>query len=287
MINSIKLFFKGFIMGIANIIPGVSGGTLAIILGIYERLLEAISHFFKNFKDNIKFLIPVFLGIGVSLLTMSNIIDYSYKHYPLPTTVFFVGLVLGGIPLLINKTKQEKTKNKAVNVIAFILTFALVIVMAFADKIFGANKEVALNSLNVIGYIKVLLVGCVASATMIIPGVSGSLVLMLLGYYYPIISLIKDLTHFNNIIGNGIVLGFFGIGILVGLVLISKLLEYLFKKHAKATYCGVLGFIFASLIAIPASSYSVIAGSICLSHIIISVITLLVGCIIAYKLGEK
>ena len=287
MLNSIKLFFKGFIMGIANIIPGVSGGTLAIILGIYERFLEAISHFFKNLKENIKFLIPVFLGIGLSLLSMSHVIDYSYKHFPLPTTIFFVGLVLGGIPLLINKTKKEKTKSNIANIIAFILTFSLVIIMAFADKIFGTSKEVLLNNLNVIGYIKVLLVGCLSSATMIIPGVSGSLVLMLIGYYYPVIGIIKDLTHFNNIISNGIVLGFFGIGILIGLVTISKLLEYLFKKHAKTTYCGVLGFIFASLIAIPASSYAVIAKSISITHIIISVITLLLGSLIAYKLGEK
>jgi putative membrane protein len=285
--KSIKLFFKGFIMGIANIIPGVSGGTLAIILGIYERLLEAISHFFKNFKENIKFLIPVFLGIGVSLITMSNLIDYSYKHFPLPTTVFFVGLVLGGIPLLINKTKKEKNKNMAANIIAFMFTFSLVLVMAFADKIFGMSKEVVLTNMGLLGYIKLLLVGCLSSATMIIPGVSGSLVLMLIGYYYPVISTIKELTHFNNIIGNGIVLAVFGIGIVVGLVLVAKLLEYLFKRHAKATYCGVLGFIFASLIAIPASSYGVIINGISLIHIIISFITLIIGCFVAYKLGEK
>ncbi len=287
MVNSIKLFFKGFIMGIANIIPGVSGGTLAIILGIYERFLEAISHFFQNFKDNIRFLIPVFLGIGISLISMSNVIDYSYKHYPLPTTVFFVGLVLGGIPLLINKTKKEKNKNMLVNVLAFVLTFSLVIVMALADKLFGMSKEVVLNNLSLIGYIKVLFVGCIASATMIIPGVSGSLVLMLLGYYYPIIGLIKALTHFNNIIGNMVVLGTFGIGILIGLVLIAKLLEYLFKKHSKATYCGVLGFIFASLIAIPVSSFNIISKCVSVAQILISIISLGLGCLIAYKLGEK
>ena len=287
MINNIKLFFKGFIMGIANIIPGVSGGTLAIILGIYERLLEAISHFFKKFKENIKFLIPVFLGNGVALITMSNVIDYSYKHFPLPTTIFFIGLVLGGIPLLINKTKKEKTNNKLVNIIVFILTFALVIVMAFADKLFGMSKEVILSHLSFGGYLKAFLVGCISSATMIIPGVSGSLVLMLLGYYYPIVGLIKELTHFHNIIGNGIVLGVYGMGVLIGLVLISKLLEYLFKKHAKATYCGVLGFIFASIIAIPASSYSIISKSFSIGQVVVSVVTLVLGCFIAYKLGEK
>ena len=287
MINSIKLFFKGFIMGIANIIPGVSGGTLAITLGIYERLLAAISNFFKDFKDNIKFLVPVFLGMGVSLLSMSNLIDYSYNHYPLPTTIFFMGLVLGGIPLLITKTKKEKTKNKVINIIAFGITFALVIIMAFADKLFGMSKEVVLTNMSFSGYFKVLLIGCISSATMIIPGVSGSLVLMLLGYYYPIIGLIKDLTHFNNIISNGIIIGVFGIGILIGLVLISKLLSYLFKQHAKATYYGVLGFIFASIIAIPVASFAVISNGFNISQILMSIITLVLGCLIAYRLGEK
>ena len=105
MKKNILLVIKGFVMGIANIIPGVSGGTLAIILGIYEQFISSISHFFKNIKENIKFLLLLAIGIVLAIVSMSNVIDYSYKHYPIPTTLFFVGLVVGGIPLLYSKVK--------------------------------------------------------------------------------------------------------------------------------------------------------------------------------------
>ena len=112
MLEKFVLVIKGFIMGIANIIPGVSGGTLAIILGIYENFIGAISHFFSNFKENIKFLIPLVIGMLLSIVTMSSVIDYSYKNFPIPTTLFFVGLVIGGIPLLYGKVKDNKKRRK-------------------------------------------------------------------------------------------------------------------------------------------------------------------------------
>ena len=101
MKETIILIIKGFIMGIANIIPGVSGGTLALTLGIYEDFIQALSHFFKKLKENIKFLVPILIGIGLAILSMSRVIDYSYDHFPIPTTMFFMGLVIGGVPLLL------------------------------------------------------------------------------------------------------------------------------------------------------------------------------------------
>ena len=105
--KNIILTIKGFIMGIANIIPGVSGGTLALTLGIYEDFIGAISHFFSNLKKNIKFLIPVGLGMILAILSMSNVISMCFDNYPIPTTLFFMGLVIGGIPLLFSKVKER------------------------------------------------------------------------------------------------------------------------------------------------------------------------------------
>ena len=123
---------------------------------------------------------------------------------------------------------------------------------------------------------------------MVIPGISGSLMLMLLGYYYPIVRTISDLVKFNNIFSNIMVLGVFGIGVLVGVVLISKLLEMLFKKFKTKTYFGVLGFIFASIIAIPIST-CLERGDLntTIPNVIISIIFLIAGSIVSYKLGEK
>ncbi len=287
MKKSIILFIKGFIMGIANIIPGVSGGTLALILGFYEQFIKAISHFFSDFKNNLKFLIPLGLGILISIASMSNVIDFSYNHFPLATTLFFVGLVVGGIPLLVKNVKGKKDSKKSLNIIFFILTFSLVIFMALSDTIFGGVSEVNLNNLTIGGYILLFLVGVVAAATMVVPGVSGSLVLMLLGYYYPIIALIKNILKMNNLVTNLTSAFIFGIGVLIGIILVSKLFEYLFKKHKTITYYGVLGFIFASLFAIPYATFSSVSVSFKLLEVLCGIVIFGIGVITAYILGDK
>lgn len=287
MKKSIILVLKGFIMGIANIIPGVSGGTLALILGIYEDFIGAISHFFSKLKENIKFLVPVAIGMVLAIISLSRVIDYSYKHFPIPTSLFFMGLVLGGIPLLLGKVKNKKETKEVSSYLIALITFSIVILMACSDLIFGSGIKTSLTNMNILDYILLFLVGIVAAATMVIPGVSGSLVLMLLGYYYPVIKLIKEVTSFKNIVSNSIILGVFGLGILIGIVLISKLIEYLFKKHEVKTYFGVLGFIIASIFAIPISTLLNNKISFDIVQVLIGFIVLGLGSLISYKLGEK
>ncbi len=287
MKDTIFLVIKGFIMGIANIIPGVSGGTLALTLGIYEKFIEAISHFFKKLKENIKFLIPVFIGMGLSILTMSSVIDSSFKHFPVPTTLFFMGLVIGGVPLLYRKVSKSKEKKQVSSYIIMLITFLIVISMAIIPIIFDNVGDANFSNLSISGYVILFLVGVIAAATMVIPGVSGSLVLMLLGYYFPVVSTIKNLTHFKNVFSNLVILGVFGLGILLGIVVIAKVIEFLLKKYEAKTYFGVLGFILASIIAIPISVYNEVGSlSITVLEIPVSVILLLLGIIIGYKLGD-
>lgn len=287
MKDNLVLVVKGFIMGIANIIPGVSGGTLALILGIYEDFIGAISHFFSNFKKNICFLAPIAIGILLSIASLSRVIDYSYKHYPIPTSLFFVGLVIGGIPMLYSKVKGKKEVKQASSYLIFLLTFALVIFMACSNLIFGEGLKVSLSNMGFVNYLLLFLVGVIAAATMVIPGVSGSLVLMLLGYYYPVIAVIKEFTSLKNMGSNILILGVFGIGVLLGIVLISKLIEFLFNKYEAKTYFGVLGFIIASIIAIPISAMLNIKVSFDIIQILIGIIFLVFGYTISYKLGEK
>lgn len=286
--GNIILGVKGFIMGIANIIPGVSGGTLALTLGIYERFIGAISHFFSNLKENIKFLLPIAIGLCLAILSMSRVIDYSYEHFPIPTTLFFVGLVIGGIPMLYHKVKGKKEGKQISSWTILLMTFSLVIVMAFADQLFGTTAKVNLSGLDLWGYIILFFVGMIAAATMVIPGVSGSLVLMLLGYYYPILKVVKSLTKFENLGENIMIAGIFGVGVLVGIVLISKIIEFLLKKFETKTYYGVLGFIFASILAIPISTYNEVENLVfSVPQILIGIIFMAIGGLIAYKLGDE
>ena len=287
--KNLILVVKGFIMGIANIIPGVSGGTLALTLGIYEQFIGAISHLLKNLKENVKFLLPVFIGMGLSLVSMSNVVSAAFDKFPIPTTLFFMGLVIGGIPFLTNKVKNTKERKQVSSYVIALITFAFVMVLAFSKELFGSGMgDVNFTGMGADGYFLLLLVGVIAAATMVIPGISGSLVLMLLGYYLPIVDTIKDLTHFNNIIDNMLILIPFGIGVVIGIVLIAKLIEWLLEKYESKTYFGVIGFILASVIAIPVSVYHEI-GEITydVPQLIAGVVLITLGTFIGYKLGEK
>lgn len=279
MKDKIILMLKGMIIGVANIIPGVSGGTLMITLGLYEEIINTISHFFKNLKKSLKFIIPLAIGMGLAILLLSKVIKLCLEKYPFPTTFFFFGLVLGGIPLLWHKAKASKKRIS--NWIVFFITFAIVLLFAFLKN---GSYEVSLNSLNIFGYLLLFIVGIISAATMVIPGISGSLVLMLLGYYEPINNTISNLTNFSLLGNNLLILIPFGLGIVVGIVLIAKLIEYLLKRYPIKTYYGVLGFVLASLVAIIKPVF-ILAPSII--EVIIAVILLITGSIIAYKLGDK
>ena len=277
-IDNVKTTLKGFLIGIANIIPGVSGGTLAMTLGIYEKLIKILSNIKKNLKKNLSFLLYIIIGVLLAIGVGSYIIDYTFKHYQFITVLFFVGLIIGGIPLLYKKV--EKKVFKIDNIITFIIPFSIILLTTFMTN----NFIVSFDNMNFVSYILLFLVGVLASATMVIPGISGSLVLMLIGYYEPIISTLKDLFKFNDILDNLFILIPFGIGILIGIVLISKFIDYALSKYKEKTYCAVLGFVIASIVAIVYPLFSI---TVTTSSFVIAPMFLVIGFIIAYKLGEK
>ncbi len=241
--KAILLLLKGFIMGIANIIPGVSGGTLAIILGIYEKLINILSCLWKNIKENLKFLIPLFLGMGIAIILGSYVIDWGLTNFPIATTMFFIGLVIGGIPFIYAKVHK---KYSIVNVCIFIIIAALVILVS----LWSMDRVVSFEKLDFLLIIRLFAVGMIAAGTMIIPGISGSLVLMNLGYYDNIIAAIKGLTDLSQLGHNICVLLPFGIGVIAGLIIIARIIRWLLKKFPVQSYFGILAFVIASIVSI-------------------------------------
>ncbi len=270
------IVLKGFILGIANIIPGVSGGTLAITLGIYEKLLSIINHFKDEFKKNIKFLIYLAIGIVIAILVFSNIISICLDKYTFATILFFIGIILGGLPKLFNKVKDKFNIN---NLLVLIITFSIVIFMKFIST----NNVVSLNNIDFIKIITLFFAGMIASSSMLLPGISGSFVLMLFGYYEPIINSIKELTRFNNIMHNLIILSIMGIGIILGILVAARIIEYLLKKYEIKTYYGIIGFVLASIISIFITAVSSTVGIV---EIIVGILLLFIGIIIARFIGD-
>lgn len=280
----IKNLLKGIVMGIANIIPGVSGGTMAVSMGIYDRMIHSVTHLFKEFKESMKFLIPIFIGIGIALVGLSFIIEPAFEHFPLQTNCLFIGLIVGGLPAVCKKVKGKGIKISYI--IPFIFFFALVVGMAAMGETEGAAADLSFSLWSVI---RLFLVGVIASATMIIPGVSGSMMLLLLGYYNPIIASIKNfitaLAAFDiaGILKECGVLVPMGFGIVVGIFAIAKIIEVIFEKFPIQAFWAIIGLIVASPIAILLMGN---IGTISVISVLVSVVTFAVGFVVAMKLGD-
>ena len=277
MKNKIKLFLKGFVFGIANIIPGVSGGTLALTMGIYEDLISSISNIFKKFKRSMSFLTPFILGAIISIISLSKLIDICLDKYKTLTIIFFIGLIIGGIPLLFKNINLKKITVP--KFLVFLLTFLFILIITYLKT---GDSNVILNN-NISSYTKLFGVGLIASATMVIPGISGSFVLMLIGYYQPILKVINNITSFNNVFNNILLLIPLALGIVVGILLITKLLEYLFTKYKEITYYGIIGFLIASIITLILS----ISLPSTFIEIVLSLLLLVIGYFLGNKLGDR
>ncbi len=287
----IILLAKGFIMGIANLIPGVSGGTIAVTMGIYEEFITSIGHFFKDIKKHIKFLLPLLLGIAISVLSMSGVIEYCFENYPLYTALLFTGLVAGGIPNIKTQEKteynlQDKKTTKFSAAILFLSGFLIVIVMAVADSFRQSGTQEAIQ-LNVFTALMFILMGAIVSGTMMLPGVSGSLLLVLFGYYDTIIGAISDFVRFENLLTNTIILAFFGIGVLIGLVVTSRIVSFLFEKFRHKTLIAVLGFMVASVISVPYVALQGVQIEVSVLSVILSLFFTAIGFVIALKFGKE
>lgn len=255
--NRIMDIVKGMVIGIANIIPGVSGGTMALSMGIYDKLIGAVSNLFKDWKKSIATLFPILLGCGIGIIGFSYLIEYLLSEQTFATCMAFIGLILGGLPMLIRKLKEEQRKQGRSIGISGILSFVILFALSIGMCLMDSGNDVMKTLTAAPGtMIALFFIGIIASATMVVPGVSGSMVLMILGYYYGILdsitSFLDALKTFQVpvLVDRALVLAPFGVGILLGIFLIAKLITFLFEKYGVQTYCAILGLILSSPIAI-------------------------------------
>ena len=274
---------RGAVIGLANVIPGVSGGTMMVSMGIYDKLIYAINHIFKKFKECFRILLPYLIGMAAAILIGSFALKAAFGNYPLPTNALFIGLILGSLPFIIREMKGEKIGWQGG--VVFVLFFALVVVLKAIEK-----ENVVQLTLNFGTVLLMIVLGAICSAAMVIPGVSGSMILKTLGYYEPVVTeaipaAVKGITggDWNAVLQNiGILLPFL-VGIVAGIFGIAKLIEILMRKWKGRTYCAILGMVLASPVAIlmDTSIYKGFSLWICVA----SVVALAAGALIAFKLG--
>ena len=244
MLHWILDILRGAVIGVSNIIPGVSGGTMAVSMGIYDRVIYAVNNLFRQFRKNFRDILPILIGVLVGLFAFAALIGTllgtKSAEIPvtrLPTNFAFIGLILGGLPAIY---KRVNMKNAGIpGIILFLAFLALVVVLPLLNPPEARTVDHSLGTI-----LLMIPLGAIASSTMVIPGVSGSMIMMLLGYYNPVINAMNDLRGGDW--SSLAVLLPYVIGLLGGIVFIAKLMNFLLRKHGALTFSAIFGLVIGS-----------------------------------------
>lgn len=251
-LDSIVLVLKGAWIGGTMTVPGVSGGSMAMIVGIYDRLIAAVSHIFSKPKQSMVYLLKVCIGGLIGVFLFSGLMEMLLLRFPFQTRFFFLGAVLGGAPMIF---KQANVRKFSIDILLYIGIGALAVygISCLPTGFFKFQNEFSVT------YIFVqLLGGLIIALALVLPGISTSHMLLMLGLYEPVISAIRGFDVLSLLP--------LAVGVLIGTYLSSKVLENLFEHHKRAAYLTVFGFLIGSLVELypgMANSAMVVPGIVC------------------------
>lgn len=262
MMEIVKLILVGIVIGMANVIPGVSGGTLVVVFNLYDKFVNAITLNVKKLWGNRKFLLPLIGGMLLGILIFSKLVTILYSKFPVQTNFCFTGLIIGCIPLLANYAWANKVDEKGetkksplfhVSIILCILVgLALIIAFTILEGQFSPDGVVD-GVLPVFTWplaFKIFIAGVLGAIVMIVPGISGSLIMLIMGVYTIIMASIPALFNPSTFFHALILLLPNGIGVLIGLICGAKLIQWLLKKCPNHAYAVILGLLVGSIYAI-------------------------------------
>ena len=256
--NILRTLAIGIIIGMANVIPGVSGSTIAVVFGIYDKFINAITLNIKKLRLNKKFVLPIIAGMASGVLIFSKIITVLYEKFPVQTNFFFTGLIIGSIPMLTvlaTKTKKgskiEKSKIASI-IICALIGIAVMILFSLLESSFGTAQDMAgpLPSFSVKLALKIFIAGVLGAVAMIVPGISGSLLMLIMGVYPIVIKSIPALFLPESFFTALILLLPNGFGVLTGLLIGAKLIKNLLEKAPNHAYAVILGLLCGSALNI-------------------------------------
>lgn len=266
---------KGFGMGTSDLIPGVSGGTIALLLGIYDDFISSVSGLFsKRFWPSFKFLLPILLGMGLAIALLSNLFNYLLSYHEIPTMFFFTGLIIGIIPYLL-KTSNFKQMFKTKHYLMILIGIIILVIITLLNNGDKHSGETLTLSLGLI--IKYFIAGMFASSAMLLPGISGSFMLLVFGAYGTVMFSISELVNLNFTALPILII--IGLGILTGFMLSSRMIQYFLHHHTRMTFALIIGFVIGSIYAVfPGFPENGLVW-------IISFLTIIIGFIVSFTLG--
>jgi len=262
---------RGIAMGIANIIPGVSGGTIAVVLGIYDRLIEAVSGVFSRgtgFRRHFLFLLQIAIGTGIGIVLFARIIEYLLTNHAVPTSFFFIGLILGSVPAVVGMTRGKPLSGW--HVIPFVAALSLIVALSLGPE--PASGPGILATLSAKTALLLFLSGVAGAAAMVVPGISGSFILLVIGTYQSILHAVNQ--------RNLAVIAIVGAGAVVGIIVVTRIIKFFLSRYPAHTYLAILGLVIGSVVKL----WPGIPGGVTL---LMSVVAFAAGGVLALFLGRE
>ena len=237
----------GMAIGTAIIVPGISGGTIALVFGAFKKIVDAVDNLFtKNFWRSLLILLPFLIGAVISVAALIFPFQLAFKYCLFSIICLFAGFIIGSLPGITDQVKEKKPS--AANIIQIIVGFLVAAVIGVLSVIFDFNAGISalFDERPWFLYLIIFVVGVFGSTGLIVPGFSGSMLLLVIGFYNPVLNLV----HFTNFWSNISLLFVFALGVLVGFIIFSKLMNKMITNHKRATLFVVIGFILGSLVSI-------------------------------------
>ena len=250
----LKTLLSGMAIGFGSAVPGVSGGTIAVIFGVYEKIIWAISNIFKRFKEAFRVLLPTLLGVVVALIPTIYLMDKALYGFVFGVICIFAGFIIGSIPGIKDEVKDVKPEAK--HIITLVIAALVAIGLGVGSVLAKADVTSYFYDTPIWFYFILIPVGFIASVALVVPGLSGGMILLLIGFYSPLIGYTTDTvkaclngnwSNFGSLVG---LLGCFAVGVLLGFYFISKLMHYLLSKYHDLTFFAIIGFVLGSIPAL-------------------------------------
>ena len=297
MLKLLRNFINGVAFGTVETVPGVSGGTIAIILGFYDELIKSVNNFRKDLKKSLKFLIPLMIGVAVGVLMFGSIVNYLLGNYSFPTMMFFIGLITGIIPIIFLKIKEPKRWFNLKEIILIIAPVIILVIITYLKGVINSdaatNPAEAIQNIGISFMIFIFFSGVIGAAALVIPGISGSFVLLIMGIYplatHSISSIgvwLTDITNVGLLLDICKVLVPLAIGVIIGGLSMARLIEKLLTNYHKTVYCIIFGLLLGSVYALFSDPILFQTGASA-PFIVVGVLTFLAGGVISFMLGRK
>lgn len=243
----VKDGITGMAIGTAIIVPGISGGTIALVFGAFKKIVDAVDNLFtKFFWKNLLILLPFLIGSIIAVAALVFPFQLAFEYCLFSIICLFAGFIIGSLPGIVDQVKEKKPSK--LNIVQLVIGFIIAGIIGVFSVIFDFYSGISalFSERQWYLYLVIFVVGVFGATGLIVPGFSGSMLLMVIGFYQPIL----DLVDFSNFWANMLLLFVFALGVLVGFIIFSKLMNKLITNHKRSTLFVVIGFILGSLVSI-------------------------------------